>query len=117
MSHSAGSRRSPTDRPSTNHRRKHIMQVHQILASIVLAVATAGAIAQQPAAPANQVVASYQAPATATTAARSQPSECRLDAGPSAGAAAADRPLTRAEVKADLAAWRRSHPLHVGELD
>ena len=107
------------------------MQVRQVVAAALLAITAVGAMSQE-LDPSETLQARNIAAAQAATAARTRNSvvaetrnlkaEGQLDAvGERADAAAvavvpdSQARRTRAEVKSELAQWRQSHPLVVGE--
>ena len=108
------------------------MQVRQIVAAALLAVTAVGAMSQE-LDPSETLQAKNIAAAQAATASRTRESvvaETRnLQAAGQLGAVgeradapaiaavpeAQARPLTRADVKAELAQWRKSHQLPVGD--
>jgi len=107
------------------------MQVRQIVAAALLAVTAVGAMSQE-LDPSETLQARNVAAAQAATAARTRNSVVaetrnlqasgqlnvvgeRADAPAVAAVPDSHAGRTRAEVKAELAQWRQSHPLVVGE--
>ena len=105
------------------------MQVRQIAATVLLAVTAAGAMAQEidprdqhitQSAQSVRSIASVRAEVRNLQAQGELKSVGELSEAPVVGTPAqsqlAEAPKTRAQVRAELAQWRASHQMRVGEL-
>jgi hypothetical protein len=124
--------RQATGHPQTPERKKFIMQVRQVIAAALLAVTAAGAMAQEidraetlqaKSLASQQATASQRTRESVRAETRNLQAEGQLQAvGERADAAAVPvvpqasvAQRTRADVKAELAQWRSTHKLVVGE--
>ena len=107
------------------HHRKFIMQVRQIIAAALLSVTAVGAMSQELDPRHDRTFTSTRTQESVRAETRNLQAQGALKAvGETAEAPvvavvpapSGDRELTRADVKAELAQWRASHKVRVGEL-